>query len=129
MIQSAPRFLSLEPVLRCPDRRCKKIVFINPEVYLGGLTCAKCGGHWWATRLQPGSVRQQLLNDYDGDEFLVAQLMALFELPETIETPMFWQVWLTGNQLYHYNTDAGSGVRGRSKALLQSVVRLLRRAS
>lgn len=130
MIITTPRFLSLEPVLRCPDRRCHRMVFAkDPEIYLGGLTCDRCGAHWWATRLQAGNVREQLLHDYEGEAFLVAQLMILFGLPETIEQPMFWQVWLSGNEWYRYNKDTSSGIRSRSKALLQRVVSLLKRAS
>ena len=95
----------------------------DPEVFLGSLTCPKCGEHWWATHLQAGDVRVQLMSDYDGDYWLVDQLMALFRLPASIEQPMFWQIWLTGNQSHHFHKAERTGIRARSAALLRSLLR------
>lgn len=128
--------IGLVPILQCP--RCERVVTgRDPEVFVGVLTCGTgsrgandprhrcgCGTHWWAARLQAGSVRAQLLDDYDGDARLVDHLMAHFGLPESIEEPMFWEIELTGNQLYRYNKDSSPGILGRSTQLLKGVLRL-----
>jgi hypothetical protein len=124
-----PRFCSLSPVLRCPDRRCGKIVYTNPEAFLGGMVCARCKGHFWATRFEAGSVRQQLLAHFDGEEDVVATIMSLFDLPLMVEQPVYWHVWLTGAEYQAYNRDAATGPWARSRALLRRLLTLHRRAS
>jgi hypothetical protein len=128
--------IGLVEVLQCP--RCGRLVNReNPEVFVGAVSCGTgskgagdarhrggCGAHWWATKLQAGSVREQLLEDYDGDSALVAHLMVHFGLPESIDRPMFWEIELTGNQLYRYNKDPSPGILGRSTQLLKGVLRL-----
>src|SRR5437879_7810213 len=115
---------SLEPVLRCPNTTCARMVFrADPELYVGALTCERCGTHWWATRFHRGDVRVQLSADFYGDAELVDRLMHRFHLPPSIDRAMYWQVRLTGNQLYRYNKDDAGGMRGRSIALLRRLTR------
>lgn len=121
MITMPLRALSLEPVLKCPA--CGKMAFRqDPELYRGAMTCEskKCDCHWWAFRLGAGSIRGQLLHAFD-DATLVAELMDLFGLPSSIDRPMFWQIQLTGNEWYRYNSDRE--LPTRSTALLRGVVR------
>jgi hypothetical protein len=121
------RALSLERFLTCPA--CHRQASMGlPELYVGGLTCKRCGAHWWATRLQTGSVRAQLLVEFEDVE-CVNQLMLLFGLPEMISEPVFWQILLNGQQWYRYHQDSAPGIRGRSIALLRGVVSILKRAS
>lgn len=123
------RELSLPTVLCCPA--CGRYAFGKlPELFVGGLKCARCEAHWWATTLQAGSVRDQLLEHFEGDVVLVDQLMNLFGLPLLIEERRFWQILLSGNEWHRYNKDAAApGERGRSVALLRGVVSTVRRAS
>lgn len=119
------RPLSLVPFLCCPA--CNRQVGLSlTELYVGGITCKRCGAHWWATRLRAGDVRAQLLADFEGDADLVNHLMTLFGLPERISESKFWQVLLNGQQWYRYSQDAAPGLRSRSIALLRGVVTLLR---
>jgi hypothetical protein len=128
IVAASRELLSLERFLTCPA--CHRQASMGlPELYVGALSCKRCGAHWWANRLRAGSVRAQLLADYEGDEELVIHLMTLFGLPETIEEPRFWQILLSGQQWYRYHQDSAPGIRGRSIALLRGVVSILRRAS
>lgn len=127
MTHHPPRFLSLEVKLRCPNRRCNRFVFeLDPEEYSGAIRCPKCGSHWWAFRLKAGNVREQLLADFEGDERVVDTMMALYSLPLHVDRPLFWQIWLTGNEFYRYNKDESPGARGRSLALFRRLAALLR---
>lgn len=126
-----PPPLSLVLELSCPA--CFRLVgrhgpALKPDTFAGALKCDRCNAHWWATRLDAGSIREQLLNDFEDVE-LVDALMSLFGLPALIEEPRFWQIRLDGQQWYRYNQTATSGMRGRSIALLRGVVAFLKRAS
>jgi hypothetical protein len=127
---SAKPMLSLVLELSCPA--CNRLVnkhgaALKPDLFLGALKCDRCGVHWWATRFDTGSIRGQLLRDFE-DVDLVDQLMTLFGLPSLIEEPRFWQVQLDGRQWYRYNQDSAPGIRGRSLTLLRGVVAFLKRA-
>lgn len=122
--------LSLEPVLRCPARQCGRVL-IDVELELGSTTALrcprkKCRSHWWATHLEAGNIRQQLLDDFE-DETVVDQLMGVFGLPLTIDRPMYWQVWLTGEEFHGFNKTKTAG--GRTVALFRNLLTLPRRAS
>jgi hypothetical protein len=122
-----PRFLSLEVKPRCPNRRCKRFVFeIYPDRYDGALKCPRCSSRWWAFRLSAGNVRQQLLDAFEGDEAVVDTIMALYDVPLELSRPMFWQIWLSGNEFYRFNKDQESSTGGRSLALLRRLATLLR---
>jgi hypothetical protein len=113
----------LWPVLKCPDRRCGKVVYIRPEVITGLLVCAGCDGHFWVTRLDAGSVRQQLLVQFD-DGAVVDHLMRECDLPTWIDSAMYWHVWLPGREFHAYNKDQATGPWARSRGLFR---RLLQR--
>jgi hypothetical protein len=83
-----------------------------------------CGARWWATRLDAGIVRDQLLAAFEGETAIVDRLMVEYDLPLTIERTMWWQIWLTGNEFHHYVQD-----RGKPNRSLNLLRRLLRRAS
>lgn len=122
-----PRFLSLEVKLRCPNRRCQRFVFeLDAEQYTGALKCPKCGSRWWAFRLAAGDVRRQLLDNFEGDEDVVDTMMALYEVPVSLDRPMFWQIWLSGNEFYRFNKEQESGTSGRSLALFRRLAALLK---
>lgn len=90
-----PQFLSLEPVPRCPNRRCARYPTHDVNSDLLVFACQRCSARWWATRFAPGDIRPQLLEDYGGDESFVDYLMGMFELPLSIGRPMYWQVWIS----------------------------------
>lgn len=132
-----PRFLSLEPILCCPNRRCRLRVF-NVDADHGplGLRCSEkkgCGTKWWATRLQPGNVRAQLLADLEGDEgpeeAVIDEMIRMYGLPEEISEPLWWQIPLSGHEWHHYVNERGAGVRKRSLGLLRRITGLFRAAS
>jgi hypothetical protein len=116
-----PLFLSLEPILRCPDRRCYK-----PAYHVSGdlltLKCQHCGRvHWWATRLRAGVIRDQVRDDFDGDDRFVA-LLDYLEAPATIAEPMFWQIWLTGAEQHDMtNKRDQAGILERSLRFVRSI--------
>lgn len=119
-------------MLRCPDRRCRYIVD-RVDLEHGStiaLTCRlkSCRAHWWATRFRAGSVRDQLLADYEDADF-VDSLMRLYDLPAWLEEPAYWQVILSGAQLYAFNKDAAAGRLARSANLLRGLFRALPRAA
>jgi hypothetical protein len=119
-----PTIRSLEPSLRCPDRRCRRLVFsVDAEIGSLAVKCEapRCGAHWWATRLQAGDVRAQLLVDFEENEYLVDSLMTLFDLPQFIDRPLWWQVWLTGNEWAGFSRSSRGGSRGRSVSLLNRI--------
>jgi hypothetical protein len=130
--RTPPRLLSLEPLLRCPNRRCGEIVLnVNPEMGTSAVyRCErkKCRSHWWAKRLEPGDVRAQLLVDYE-DPDIVDWQMRLWKLPDTIPRSMYWQVWLSGEEFHSFNTDQSTGRLGRSTTLFQKMIDIYRRAS
>jgi hypothetical protein len=125
-----PRFLSLEPKPRCPNRRCERFVYeLDPEQFLGALKCPKCGAHWWAFKLQAGDVRSQLLQDFEGDTVIVETMMTLYNVPAQISAPAFWQIWLSGNEFYRFVKDDSTGLRGRSLALFRRLAGRLRHSA
>jgi hypothetical protein len=131
MITPNPPALSLVVNLSCP--KCFRLVnkhgaALNPDLFTGALKCDRCGAHWWATRFDAGSIRSQLLEDFEDVE-LADALMSLFGLPAIIEERRYWQINLDGRQWYRYQQDTAPGIRGRSIALLRGVVAFLRRAS
>lgn len=124
MSRPPPRFCSLSAAIRCPDRRCARLVFSSPEQFLGVLQCDRCKGHFWVTRLEAGSVRAQLVEDYDGDAGVADHMMALFDLPAEIDRPMYWHIWLTHKESHAYNTDTAPA---RSLRLFRRLIDVLQR--
>lgn len=129
--RSPPRILSLEPIPRCPNERCGE--YAGVDVEQGGtiaIRCSrkKCRSHWWATRFRAGSIREQLVSDYE-DADAVNRLIALFGLPESISSPMYWQVRLTGEEFLSFNRDENVGRLARSLNLFRGILSLHRRAS
>ena len=123
-----PLFLSLEPVLRCPNRRCYKIPFGVASDLLT-ITCDHCQAHWWANRLEAGDVRSQIRAQFDGDELFV-QLLDALEAPERIDTPMYWQLWISGHDQYSFTNRASpGGILVRSHELIRKLSGLLIRRS
>jgi hypothetical protein len=117
-------FLSLEPVLKCPNRRCERIAN-GLSADLITVSCKSCGTHWWATWLEAGDIRSQLRAQFDGNELFV-QLLDSLGAPERIESPAFWQIWLSGNDQYQFTdrTKPG-GILPRSHALIRRLSGLL----
>lgn len=98
--------------------------------------CERCGRHWWAKRLEAGAVRPQIAELFgdaedldDESEFHVDEVMQRFQLPEFVETPMYWQVPTTGNQWHHYVSGHHKPFRVRTREFLRSALSLLHRAS
>jgi hypothetical protein len=118
-----PLFLSLEPVLKCPNRRCERIAY-GLSADLITVSCKSCGTHWWATRLEAGDIRSQIRAQFDGNELFVT-LLDQVGAPERIDQPMFWQLWLSGNDQYQFTdrTRAG-GILARSHALVRKLISL-----
>ena len=120
--QSMPPFL-IEPVLRCPY--CRKTPRGYHEIFAGALMCENCRRHWWATVLEAGVLRRQLLDLYN-EQPLADALIAMFRLPESIDERSYWQIQITGREFYRYTTNAEVGPLGRSAALLRRIVGLSR---
>lgn len=55
--------------------------------------------------------------------------MRLYDLPAWLEEPAYWQVILSGAQLYAFNKDAAAGRLARSANLLRGLFRALPRAA
>ena len=131
MSYEPPPTFSLEPIPRCPDRRCRRP---RPDINLGigselSVRCEnkKCRTHWWASRLRAGSVEEQLMRDFD-DRATVEQLVAkfrIYRLPLVIAEPLYWQVWLTGPEAHEYNRAKDER---RALELIRRVLHLHRRA-
>lgn len=120
-----PLILSLEPVLRCPNRRCGKIAYgISGDLIT--YSCKSCPAHWWATRLDAGDIRAQIRAAFDGNELFV-ELLDKLGAPERIETPMFWQLWISGHEQYQFTDKSKlSGILIRSHELIRKLVGLWR---
>lgn len=93
--------------------------------------CEKCGAHWWAMHLVPGSTRPQIATVYGGneDDELLDVLMAEFRMPEVILVPAYWQVIVSGPQWTAYVTRHDLSFRTRTRHFLDGLRSLLRRAS
>ncbi|HEY7236533.1 MAG TPA: hypothetical protein VH539_20395 [Gemmatimonadaceae bacterium] len=117
----APQLLSLEPVLRCPNRRClRRADEIDADVLT--MRCRQCSAEWWATRLRPGNIRAQLLEDF-GDESFVDYLIGMYELPESIDRPMYWQVWTRRDgQVAIANAMPATSIRDRARIFFHQLV-------
>lgn len=72
-------------------------------------------------RLAPGAVRPQLSEVFDE---LTGELMATYQLPESIEESLYWQILLDGEQIYAFTRDTPVG---RSLRLLRKLVTFHRR--
>jgi hypothetical protein len=117
----APQYLSLEPALRCPNRRCQRHAG-NIVSDLLTLSCAACGAIWWATRLRPGNVRAQLLEDF-GDASFVDYLICMYELPESIDRPLYWQVWIRRDEeIAIANAMPSTSIRDRARIFFHQIV-------
>lgn len=122
MANRPPQFLSLEPVLRCPNPRCGRAVNARLHVELLTITCKHCGAHWWATRLAAGDIRSQMRAAFDGNEVFV-ELLDTLGAPERVEQPVFWQLWLSGNEHYHLtNVSIPGGILQRSHELVRKLI-------
>lgn len=123
-----PVFLSLEPIIRCPNRRCQAIAY-DVSGDLITLKCARCGWHWWANRFDAGDIRAQVRAQFDGNELFV-ELLDAIGAPERIDQPMFWQLPISGNEKYQFTdrTKPG-GILARSHHFVRKLVGLHRRAS
>lgn len=110
----------LERRLQC--HACNRRIQFNvhPERFTGSVRC-RCGCHWWATWFHAGSIRAQLLEDYNGDQVWVTELMQRFKLPESVTEPAYWQIRLEGDLRTHFVDHVRfRGPRGlhRSRRLL-----------
>lgn len=119
-----PAFLSLEPIIRCPNRRCGEIPY-GQRGDLLTYQCAKCGARWWANRFAAGDIRSQIRAQFDGNESFVELLDAL-GAPERIDKPMYWQLWISGNEQYHL-MDHENSLLTLSHELIRKILGLLKR--
>lgn len=126
-IAQVPLVLSLEPIIRCPNPDCRRLPYSNGDVLV--ITCAYkyCRSHWWATRLEAGDIRSQILAQFDGNDLFV-ELLDILGAPERIDQPMYWQLWLSGGT-HHAMVDARQpgGIIARSHELVRGIVQLHRR--
>jgi hypothetical protein len=129
MTQPPPLFLSLEPILRCPNRRCR-LVARGLSVDLLAITCLNkhCRTHWWATRLEAGDIRSQVRAQFDGNELFV-ELLDRLGAPERIDQPMYWQLWIDGSERHRFTDRTVSGnLLVRTHELIRKLVALPQRA-
>lgn len=121
MIARRPQnLLSLSPVLRCPYRRCEYLASgLSGDLLT--VSCRKCGGHWWAMRLEPGDVRAQLRRHFNEDDTVVEFLDAL-GAPATLAEPMYWQVCISKDEHYQFvSTAARRGMPDRTRDFFRSI--------
>lgn len=126
---SRPPFIpSLEPYVRCPNRRCGLRARATGDLLV--LTCENkhCRAHWWATRLEAGDIRSQIRAAFDGNEHFV-EVMDAFGLPERIDRPMYWQIWLSGGDKFAMSDESKIGsLLVRTHAMMKRLVGLHRAA-
>ena len=126
MTTRPPLILSFEPVLTCPNRRCHRIAYgLSGDLIT--ITCKHCGSHWWATRLDAGDIRAQIRAQFDGNELFV-ELLDRLAAPARIEAPMFWQLWLSGNEQYQFTDRKNTGgILARTHKLIRKLSALPKR--
>ncbi|HEY9227405.1 MAG TPA: hypothetical protein VIP11_12200 [Gemmatimonadaceae bacterium] len=89
------------------------------------IKCVKCGAYWWAVRLDAGDVRAQLLDQFDGDRSVLAVLDAI-DAPAVLDRPMYWQLWITGNDHYRFtNKHAAGNVLESSREMMRRLAHTL----
>jgi hypothetical protein len=110
---------SLAEILTCP--RCKRIDhgFHATESLRAIRECynQRCRQHWYVIWLGAGPVEPQLATIFGED--LAREQMALWQLPERLMQPMFWQLALTRNQFDEHGALS-------SRSLLAAINRFVR---
>jgi hypothetical protein len=68
------------------------------------------------------------MHDYD-DAATVESLMNIFGLPDWVDEPVYWQIWLSGADFFAFNQNREPGRLARSLTLFRSLITLHRRES
>jgi hypothetical protein len=103
----------------------------SEQRFRGALKCVRssCRIRWFAEPIEAGSVRGQLEEAYQ-DPQIATDLMARFNLPDTIDTPMYLQIPITIELWADYSSDQITKPRSKTIRLLrQFLLTVHRRAS